>query len=133
MFVDDSGNLLCMRARSTGRIWPWLILFCWQLVPQRRLWFFSSSRHRSLLLIFTGSHFVLSTATIPRRPRGWTPAWQRRRSPRRSARTEVCVWTSPLKHTANSINRCTCIYIRPYLCSICSTLHDPSLHMLPHV
>ena len=39
MFVDDSGNLLCMRARSTGRIWPWLILFCWPLVPQRRLCF----------------------------------------------------------------------------------------------
>ena len=43
-----------------------------------------------------------STATTPRRPRGWTPAWQRRRSPLRSVRMEVC---APLQHSARLLER----------------------------
>lgn len=35
--------------------------------------------------------FLHSTVTIPRQPRGWTPAWQRRQSPLRSARMAVCI------------------------------------------
>lgn len=45
---------------------------------------------------------LCSAVTIPRRLRGWTPAWRRRRSPQRSVRTEV--WrphhsAGLLKHT----------------------------------
>ena len=63
MFVDDSGNLLCTRAHSTGRIWPWPILFFFDghlcLSSGYYYFFFFSCWHWSLLLIFTGSPFVL--------------------------------------------------------------------------
>lgn len=71
-------------------------------------------------------HFAV---TIPRQLRGWTPAWQRRRSPQRSVRMEVCKAAlypaGLLKHT---VNRSTCIYTRADLCCICCTSHGSSLH-----
>ena len=136
MFVDDSGNLLCTRAHSTGRIWPWplLFFFCRPLVPQQQLFLFFFFFFLLALVFVVDIYWLPLCAPQPQYqddhvvgpPLGKEGEAAREvrgrryvRGPRHSA--------ALLKHTANSIKRCMCIYIRRHLCSICSTLHDPSL------
>lgn len=71
--VNESSNPCAWaHTRQGNMVHLSLTSFCW----------LSSTRH------LLGCS-LCSAAIIPRRPHGWTPDWQRRRSPRRNARTEV--------------------------------------------
>lgn len=91
MFADKLSNLV-HKSMLHGRIrLPFFLL--WYIFFVGCLCFSSG------FLVFRGLYwryflafiFLHSTVTIPRQPRGWTPAWQRRQSPLRSARMAVCI------------------------------------------
>lgn len=139
MFVDESCNP-CTREHITHYSWCFSVM-AHPLVGYS--WLSSSfsagtCRHRYLLLIFPGCP-LCPTVTIPRRLHGWTPAWQRRRSPLRSVRMEVCrlhYSARLLKHTVIPLSAAH-VFTQGHTYNVCAMHkmihHFTHFHTINHI